>query len=272
MTKIIAEIGWNHMGNIELAKKMIIAAKESGADFAKFQTWRVKNLKSGSWDNDGRRDIYTRAELTDEKHNELIKICNEVGISFLTSVFNPDDIKFVSKLIDNIKIPSSEMRNNKLLLEIIKYFKTKENHHIFMSTGSSTWDEIKNAIKILQDNNMNFSVLHCVSSYPCPPEICNLDKINELRKLHDSVGYSGHCFGINDAIVSLEYNIDIIEKHFTIDHSLPGRDNQFAILPHELKNLCDLRNDRNKLKQFLGNEYLENEKDNRDNYSGRWGE
>lgn len=271
MTKVIAEIGWNHMGNIEIAKKMIIAAKESGADYAKFQTWHVNNLKKGPWDNDGRREIYTKAELTNDKHHELIKICKEVGIPFLTSVFNPDDVEFISSLIDDIKIPSSEMRNNKLIMEIIKHFKSKENHHIFMSTGSSTWDEITSTIKLLKDNEMNFTVLHCVSSYPCPVDICNLNKINELKKLHSSVGYSGHCFGINDAIVSLEYDIDVIEKHFTIDHSLPGRDNQFAILPSELKSLCDLRNDRNKLKQFLGTEYHKNEKENREVYGGRWG-
>ena len=271
MTKIIAEIGWNHMGNMDIARQMIVAAKESGADFAKFQTWHVKNLKSGPWDNDGRREIYTKAELTNDKHKQLIEICNEVGIPFLTSVFNPDDVHFVSTLIDNIKIPSSEMKNEKLILEIVKHFKSKNNHHIFMSTGSSTWEEINNMVNILKNNNMNFSILHCVSAYPCPPEICNLDKINELKKLHTSVGYSGHCFGINDAIVSLEYNIDVIEKHFTIDHELPGRDNQFAILPHELKQLCDLRNDRDKLKKFLGKKYLENESDNRNIYGGRWG-
>ena len=74
-TKVIAEIGWNHMGDIELAKKMIRAAKENGADYAKFQTWRVKNLKEGSWDKDGRRQIYEKAELTDEKHLKLKEEC-----------------------------------------------------------------------------------------------------------------------------------------------------------------------------------------------------
>lgn len=271
MTKIIAEIGWNHMGDMTLAKKMILAAKESGADFAKFQTWHVNNLKNGPWDLDGRREIYKKAELTNDKHYELINICNDIGIPFLTSVFNPNDVKFISELIDNIKIPSSEMKNKTLILEIIKYFKPKNNHHIFMSTGSSTWEEINNIVKVLKNNNMNFSILHCVSSYPCPPEICNLDKINELKNIHNSVGYSGHCFGINDAIISLEYNIDVIEKHFTIDHNLPGRDNKFAILPCELKQLCDLRDDRNKLKKFLGKDYLDNEKENRNIYSGRWG-
>ena len=117
---------------------------------------------------------------------------------------------------------------------------------------------------------MKFSVMHCISSYPCPYDICNLDRINELKKIHLSVGYSGHCKGIFDAIVSLEYDIDVIEKHFTINNELPGRDNKFAILPNELKYLCDLRNNRVKLKKYQGNDYLINEEDQRNNYKRRW--
>ena len=71
MTKIIAEIGWNHMGDMDLARKMIQSAKDSGADYAKFQTWHVKNLTQGSWDEDGRREIYTKAELTEDKHYQF---------------------------------------------------------------------------------------------------------------------------------------------------------------------------------------------------------
>ena len=270
MTKIIAEIGWNHMGDIELAEKMISEAKKSGADYAKFQTWSVKNLKSGSWDNDGRRQIYEQAELTHTKHLELIKICEKYEIDFLTSVFNSDDVEFVSTLINSIKIPSSEMNNQELIKSIIKYFKPKENHHIFISTGSSLFSEILSVIKMFQENKMNFTILHCVSSYPCPYDKCNLDRINELKKYHTSIGYSGHCPGIFDSITSLEYDIDVVEKHFTIDNDLPGRDNKFAILPNELKFLCDYNKNRNDLKKFVSLDYQESEKDNRENYSGRW--
>ena len=81
--KIIAEIGWNHMGNMSLAKKMILVAKKNGADFCKFHTWSEKNLKSGPWDTDGRRKIYQKAELTLEKHLLLKKYCKKIGIKFL---------------------------------------------------------------------------------------------------------------------------------------------------------------------------------------------
>ena len=270
-TKIIAEIGWNHMGDIELAKKMIKAAKESGADYAKFQTWRVKNLKDGPWNNDGRRQIYEKAELTNEKHFKLKEECEKVGIKFLTSVFNKDDVEFVSTILDEIKIPSTEMDNIELINNVIKYFGVKDNHHVFISTGTSLFTDVKKVVELLKNNNISFSLMHCISSYPCPYEICNLDRIKELKKIHDNVGYSGHCQGIFDAIISLEYDINVIEKHFTIDHDLPGRDNKFAILPDELKYLCDLRDNRLNLKKHLGNDYLENEKDCRDNYKRRWG-
>ena len=270
MTKIIAEIGWNHMGDIELAEKMISEAKNSGADFAKFQTWSVKNLKEGSWDTDGRRQIYEKAELTHEKHLKLIEICKKYNIDFLTSVFNPNDVEFVSSLIKSIKIPSSEMNNTELIESIIKYFKPMNDHHIFISTGSSLFTEILNVINIFKRNEMNFTILHCVSSYPCPFNKCSLDRIKELKKYHNSIGYSGHCPGIFDALASLEYNIDVVEKHFTIDNDLPGRDNKFAILPNELKFLCDYNKNRNDLKKLVSLDYQESEIDNRTNYSGRW--
>ena len=93
MTKLIAEIGWNHMGDMVLAKDMIWAAKESGCDFAKFQTWSVDRLKSGVWDTDGRREIYKEAQLDFDKHIELKEYCDEVGIGFMSSVFSIEDAK-----------------------------------------------------------------------------------------------------------------------------------------------------------------------------------
>ena len=95
---IIAEIGWNHMGNMRLAEKMISSAKKAGADFCKFQTWKVKRLVKGSWDTDGRKQIYDKAELTDEKHYKLKKICEKYNIGFFTSVFNLDDLPLLRKI------------------------------------------------------------------------------------------------------------------------------------------------------------------------------
>ena len=96
--KLIAEIGWNHMGNMDLAKEMIIMAARSGVDICKFQTWSEKNLKSGSWDDDGRREIYKKAQLSEEQHLELTEHCESKKVKFLTTIFNKADLNFLSKI------------------------------------------------------------------------------------------------------------------------------------------------------------------------------
>ena len=128
--EIIAEIGWNHQGDMTLAKKMIKAAKSS-ADYAKFQNWRVSKLKTGPWDNDGRREIYKKAELTKDNHIELIKTCNQENINFLSSVFSVDDAKMLVELkVKRVKIPSFESRNTELIDYCFSNFE-----HIYISTG-----------------------------------------------------------------------------------------------------------------------------------------
>ena len=97
MTKIISEIGWNHMGDMNLAKKMIQSSKDNGADIVKFQTWSVSRLKPGPWDDDGRTEIYKKAELSYDKHKELLDFSNEIGIEFLSSVFSIN-ISFINSL------------------------------------------------------------------------------------------------------------------------------------------------------------------------------
>ena len=118
MIKVIAEIGWNHCGDMQLAKQMAKAAQKSGATYAKYQTWSVNRLKPGSWDNDGRRQIYEKAELSRENHIELINYCNKIGIKFLSSVFSINDAELLVELgCKEVKIPSFESRNH----ELIKY-------------------------------------------------------------------------------------------------------------------------------------------------------
>ena len=114
---LIAEIGWNHMGNMDIAEKMIKKAKESGCDIAKFQTWKVNRLKSGEWDTDGRREIYNNAELSEEKHYFLKKKCKENSIDFLSSAFSIEDAKLLINIgCKSIKIPSFEVSNIDLLI------------------------------------------------------------------------------------------------------------------------------------------------------------
>ena len=265
---IVAEIGWNHMGNMNLAKKMIIEAKKNGADFVKFQTWSVSNLKDGSWDNDGRRKIYIKAELTKKKHEILKEFCVQKKIKFLTSVFNEKDINWLSKLSNYaIKIPSHEVYNIELIRRSLNKFK-----NVIISTGAAKWHEVLKIQKLINKlkKQKQVCILHCVSTYPCELKNANLKRINSLKKLFKNVGYSGHCKGIQDGIASSFFNIKLIEKHFTINKNLPGRDNKFAIMPNELKELSDFYNSKILMEIDRGKNLQKSELDTFKNYRGRW--
>ena len=264
MTKIISEIGWNHMGDISLAKEMIHASKENGADIVKFQTWSVSRLKSGPWDEDGRTEIYKKAELSENDHQQLISYSNGLDIEFLSSVFSVQDAELLSDLgITSVKIASFESRNPTLLTYCDSHF-----DRVYLSTGTSSVDEIEEHLDYLPTSDV--VLLHCISSYPLESKNANLPRIDMLRKLEDKVGYSDHTFGIEGTKISLEYEPYVIEKHFTTDQSLPGRDNKFAILPHELKELSDYIKMREEMNINHGGGYLECEQEARDIMTGRF--
>tara|TARA_B100001121_G_scaffold292240_1_gene293724 strand:+ start:408 stop:1205 length:798 start_codon:yes stop_codon:yes gene_type:complete len=262
--KIIAEVGWNHLGDMKLAREMIDAASNAGADYCKFQTWSVKNLKPGPWDKDGRREIYQKAELTYEKHIELKEYCDNRNIKFLTTIFNINDLEFLKKLIpDIIKIGSPEAYNLELIAECLNNFK-----NVIVSTGATKWEEINQYKKL---NNLNrLILLHCVSAYPCKPENINIPRMNKLREITNCVGYSGHFDGIDDAIIAICNNAEFVEKHFTIDKSLPGRDNQFALMPNQLKKICEFRDNFKKMNKFKGLDFQNIEEDVVNGARGRW--
>ena len=262
--KLIAEIGWNHIGNMDLAKKLIIAAAESGAEYCKFQTWSEKKLCAGSWDNDGRREIYKKAELTKEKHHELFDFCNENKTNFLTTVFNIDDVEFLSKINNKIiKIGSPEVYNKDLIKKCLDNFET-----VLLSTGASKWQEIEELKNFEKINKL--ILFHCVSSYPCIADNVNILRMNELKKITSEVGYSGHYDGIEDAIIALCNGATYIEKHFTIDKNLPGRDNKFAILPEQFQLLSNFRDKFKIMNKNKGLDLQECEYDTYKNARGRW--
>lgn len=260
MIELIAEIGWNHLGDMSLAEDMIIAASEAGADYAKFQTWSVDYLKPGPWDKDGRREIYERAQLSHEDHFRLKEICDVNNIKFLTTCFNAKDIDFLRQLTPTIKIASFESSNVDLITRCSYKFDT-----IFLSTGCSDFKEYE-----MWGKNDNIFLLHCVSSYPCSADHVNLPKIEELKKITPRIGYSGHYLGILDAICAASLGCKIIEKHFTLDRSLEGKDNAISINPIEMKQLRQYINEIDNMLIDRGVCVQDVERQSRIESSGKW--
>ncbi len=264
MIEVIAEIGWNHMGDMKIAKRMIEAAHESGATYAKFQTWSVDRLENGEWDNDGRREIYTKAELSEEDHITLIKHCEKTGIQFLSSVFSIQDATLLHDLgVRKVKIPSFECRNR----ELIQFCNDKFDV-VFMSTGTSKWQEIKSSVELF--TKAKLVLMHCVSSYPADYNKANITKLIHLKALCGHIGYSDHIFGVESCKVAMGYGLSAIEKHFTIDRDLPGRDNKFAILPKEMSELTEYIKIYQEMHVFHGLDYQPCEESSRKYYTGRF--
>lgn len=265
MTKIIAEIGWNHMGDLKLAKKMFLKAKKNGADLVKIQIFNVERLTKGSWDKDGRRQIYEKAQINNiKKLKALSSYCGKIKIPFFASVFSKEDADLLAKVQKKlVKIASSESRNYDLIKYCSKIFK-----HLIISTGTSKFSEIKKISKILPKKK--YTLLHCISSYPCEEKFTNFPKISYLKKISKDVGFSDHTIGIDISILSLEHDPAYIEKHFTTDRSLPGRDNKFAILPDQLFKLSEMIKKKQLVNKFKGLDFQKCEKQTRKEYFKRW--
>jgi N,N'-diacetyllegionaminate synthase len=263
-TYLIAEIGWNFLGDLKLAKEMITSAKNSGADAVKFQVWDPKFLKDGSWNSDGRREIYQKAKLNVDKFKELFEFSKQKNIFCFTSVFTIRDLKKIVEVTDQIiKIPSHEAYNIELIDEAIKLFK-----QVVISAGCLKKEELKKLEKY--KDNPNIIILHCVSAYPLKAENCNFSKFNYLKKIYKHIGYSGHYEGIEDAVFAIMNGAIAIEKHFTTNNELDGRDNKFALNPSKFKQLRDWANLSNLFLTDQGLDLQDCEKDIFQNYRGRW--
>jgi len=245
-TLIIAEAGVNHNGDLELAKKLIDAAAEAGADLVKFQTFKADRLVTSTAEKasyqmqptnnrESQHEMLRRLELTPEMHKELIECCEKRKIGFFSTAF---DIKGVDLLLslgqDNFKIPSGEITNLPYLRHIGQL-----GRPVILSTGMATMDEIGSAIQILEKSGTpktTITVLHCTTEYPTPMPEVNLKAMITIRdKFEVRVGYSDHTLGIEVAIAAVALGATVIEKHFTLDRNLPGPDHKASLEPKELK-------------------------------------
>jgi len=267
--KVIAEIGWNFMGNMNLASRMIKSAQKSGANIVKFQYWNPKYLSSGDWDHDGRREIYEKAVLNREKIELLRGMCVENNIECLFSVFNLKGGKLMKSIGEqSIKIPSHEIANYELVRYAVNNF-----NKVYISTGACTESELKQVVQIVEDsgNSDNVCLMHCVSSYPVDNSNANLQRIAYLAKFGMEVGYSDHTQSVLVPAVSVAYGSTVIEKHFTSDKNLPGRDNKFALNAEEFKVMIDNIHTAADAIIDRGVDYQTIEGDTVENYRGRWG-
>lgn len=243
---IIAEAGVNHNGSMELAKKLIDVAVESGADCVKFQTGKpelglTKHVQKASYQVDStggeesQLDMIKKLELPFDRHQDLIDYCNEKGIMFLSTPFDLPSVDLLDSLgLKIFKIPSGEVIHYPYLKKIGSL-----NKQIILSTGMATMGEIEAAINVLVENGTDrekITILHANTEYPTPVEDVNLNAmvtIGNTFKL--PYGYSDHTLGIEVDIAAVAMGATVIEKHFTLDNTMEGPDHQASLEPDELK-------------------------------------
>lgn len=245
-TLIIAEAGVNHNGSLELAKRLALQAKKSGADIVKFQTLNVdalvsENAKMAEYQRtnmgkeESQKDMLRKLALSYDDFILLEKYCVEIGIKFLSTPFDLDSIDFLEKIGCNLwKIPSGEITNYPYLVKI-----ARTNKPVILSTGMSTMEEVREAVTILKDNNSGkITLLHCTTQYPTPYEEVNLKAMISLKEEFGcSVGYSDHTQGIAVPIAATAMGAEIIEKHFTLDRNMEGPDHKASLEPAELEEM-----------------------------------
>lgn len=244
-TLIIAEAGVNHNGDMQMAKRLIDAAADAGADLVKFQTFNASRLvtreaKKADYQNqatkcdESQHDMLKRLELTEGMHHELIAYCASRGIGFFSTGFDEASVDFLVGLgQQQFKIPSGEITNLPYLRHIGHIGK-----RIILSTGMATLGDIEAAINVLEQAGtprINLTILHCTTEYPTPMPEVNLRAMQSIRAAFGvDVGYSDHTLGIEVAIAAVAMGASVIEKHFTLDRTLKGPDHKASLEPHEL--------------------------------------
>ena len=250
-TVIIAEAGVNHNGQLKFAKKLIDEAKKAGADIIKFQTYKAKKLTTKNaprfwnWKGEIKKkgtqyDSYSNLDSFDKnEYYQLIKYCKKKGIEFLSTPFDEESANMLIEIgMKGFKIASSDITNHPFL-ELLASKKLP----ILLSTGASSIDEIKEAVRVIKKKGNNkVLIMHCTLCYPTKPQDANLLAINDIKKNFPKnlIGLSDHTLGIEIASASVLYGVTAIEKHFTFDKKLlKSADHWLSVDPGELKQLVE---------------------------------
>ncbi|MEE2875573.1 MAG: N-acetylneuraminate synthase family protein [Chloroflexota bacterium] len=240
---VIAEIGNNHNGDVDLAKSMIDAAVEAGADCVKFQmrnldeVYRKKSL-SKSGDDLGSEyviDLLNRFELTVDEHRCLYDYCRSKNVTYMCTPWDSESLTTLESFnVEAYKIASADFSNWALIKEVAATRKP-----MILSTGMSSEEDIRETVSFLGQLGSEFALLHCNSTYPAPFQDINLRWIPQMKAIHPLVGYSGHERGIAVSIAAVALGAEIIERHLTFDRSMEGPDHAASLTPAEFKSLVD---------------------------------
>ena len=245
-TYIIAEAGVNHNGDINLAYKLIDAAKECGVDCIKFQTFKTENLVTktakkadyqveNTKNNDSQFAILKKLELSYDDFKSLKEYCDKIDIEFMSTPFDNDSVDLLEKLsMKTYKISSGDI-TNKPFLEYV----ASKNKPIILSTGMCTMDEVQEAVSWIEKaGNKQITLLHCTSNYPTPYSDVNMNAMITLDKAFPyPTGYSDHTKGIIIPIMAVSMGATVIEKHFTLDKNMEGPDHKASLDVDELKEM-----------------------------------
>ena len=241
---LIAEIGINHNGDTDIAKKLIKNAKDSGFDAVKFQKRTIdivydkKTLdipRESPWGTTT-REQKIGLEFEKAEYDEIQKYCKEIELEWFASAWDIKSLEFLDTYnLKFHKIASAMIVDKKFLNEV-----AERGKHTFISTGMSTKNDIDNAVKIFRKNNCSFELMHCVSTYPMKPEDANLITINQLKKeFNCNIGYSGHENGVIISVAAVVLGITSLERHITLDRTMYGSDQSASLEMTGMQNLCD---------------------------------
>lgn len=247
-TLIIAEAGVNHNGDMALARRLVDAAADAGADIVKFQTFRAERLTTSlaakaeyqgrtSAAGETQQEMLRRLELTPEMHEELLSYCASRGIEFFSTGFDEKSFDLLVKLgLEHFKISSGDVTNLPYLRHVGRHGKP-----LILSTGMATLQEIREALEALEKAGAPrklVTVLHCNTEYPTPMRDVNLRAMATIgEELGVAIGYSDHTLGTEIPIAAVALGATVIEKHLTLDRTLPGPDQATSLEPHEFRSM-----------------------------------
>lgn len=258
---IIAEIGANHNGDMELARTMIKSAVDCGADAVKFQSWNSTSLiakeeydRNQSYDDSPKKHFGSLKEMVEkyylrpEQHHELKAYCDELGVDFVSTPFSEEEVDLLQDCgVPFYKVASMDINN----FQLLRYLAEKEKP-VVLSTGMARLWEIDKAVDLLSGLGVqDIALLHCISIYPPKDEDIHLNNITMLQQAFGlPVGFSDHSIGFSIPLASVALGACIIEKHFTTDKDLPGWDHEISADPNELTIIC---RESRKIVASLGN-------------------